>query len=421
MGGVKKIHFGWWVCVGCMMVAFVTGGLANATYNNYMPYIEAAGSFSSSQVSAIATVRYVGKLVSLSFIDVYFRRLDIRRGAVLSMLMVAAVMFICGNANDVLLLYCIANFLSGLAYGIGATTVAALMMTRWFDDRRGMATGLAVAGTGVAHCVMPPLIVRTINLYGLQTAFRAEGVLTLLLTVPAAFLLCNHPEEKQLKPYRTGKKVDTVGVKDASKPVYQMPASHLVWMVIAMAALSAAANVGNNFLSLVFSEAGRDSGLISALLSYMGICVMLGKTLFGVVADRAGRLKTTWLFGGLLIAGNAIILLAGTGSTALLFLLITFIGLGYSQSTVGLPLYAVDLNDEAHYVRAVKYLQIGYAIGSIAFTQLTGLIADTVGSYYPAFVMYALCNLFTVIVITAVYARRASCMRDDCQRFEYIT
>ncbi|MDI9420912.1 MAG: OFA family MFS transporter [Desulfomonilia bacterium] len=101
-----------------------------------------------------------------------------------------------GYANTVgsmLLLYLSYGILSGLGGGLGYICPVTTLI-RWFPDKRGLITGLAVMGYGLGAFVMgnigPVLILKV----GLSGTFYIWGFVTLIIVTSMMVLMVNPPE-----------------------------------------------------------------------------------------------------------------------------------------------------------------------------------------------------------------------------------
>src|SRR6185436_15114455 len=77
--------------------------------------------------------------------------------------------------------------------GVGSATTSvpyALVVSRWFDRRRGVALGGMMVGLGLGAVVMPVVAQRLIASFGWRSAFAIVGCATLTIPLPivGAFL-----------------------------------------------------------------------------------------------------------------------------------------------------------------------------------------------------------------------------------------
>jgi len=85
----------------------------------------------------------------------------------------------------------------GVVAGIGlgfAYIVPVYTMLKWFPDKRGLMTGIAVGGFGAGALVTAPIATRLIASVGVLHTFAYLGVAFLIVTVLAGFFMVNPPE-----------------------------------------------------------------------------------------------------------------------------------------------------------------------------------------------------------------------------------
>jgi MFS transporter, OFA family, oxalate/formate antiporter len=85
----------------------------------------------------------------------------------------------------------------GVVGGIGlgfAYIVPVAVLVKWFPDRRGLITGIAVGGFGAGALVTAPIATRLIQSVGVLQTFAYLGIAFLIVTVVAGYFMQNPPE-----------------------------------------------------------------------------------------------------------------------------------------------------------------------------------------------------------------------------------
>lgn len=82
-------------------------------------------------------------------------------------------------------------------------------MGHWFRDRRGLALGLAAAGSGVSTIFVPTLITGIIQAHGMRAAFLLEGLAVLVLGLLVFLLVRDVPGDLGLEPLPPGRSGDS--------------------------------------------------------------------------------------------------------------------------------------------------------------------------------------------------------------------
>jgi MFS transporter, OFA family, oxalate/formate antiporter len=90
-------------------------------------------------------------------------------------------------------LYLTYGVIGGIGLGF-AYIVPVAVMVKWFPDKRGLMTGIAVGGFGAGALVTAPIATRLIQSVGVLQTFAYLGVAFLIVSVIAGFFMQNPPE-----------------------------------------------------------------------------------------------------------------------------------------------------------------------------------------------------------------------------------
>ncbi|HKH98954.1 MAG TPA: OFA family MFS transporter, partial [Candidatus Sulfotelmatobacter sp.] len=96
------------------------------------------------------------------------------------------------SSHSLPLLYLSYGVLAGTGGGMGYICPVATI-TKWFPDKRGVMTGLAVTGYGAGALLMGPIAARQIVSAGVPTTFLTFGICYLIAVVLAAQFYANPP------------------------------------------------------------------------------------------------------------------------------------------------------------------------------------------------------------------------------------
>ena len=96
------------------------------------------------------------------------------------------------SSNGLWWLYLSYGFIGGLGLGAGYIVPVAVLV-KWFPDRRGLITGIAVGGFGAGALVTAPLATKLIHDVGVLHTFAYLGIAYLVVTMSAGMFLRNPP------------------------------------------------------------------------------------------------------------------------------------------------------------------------------------------------------------------------------------
>ena len=308
------------------------------------------------------------------------------------------------SIHNLTLLYLFYGIIGGIGLGIGYITPVSTLV-KYFPNRPGFATGLAIMGFGFASLIAGPLMQYLVAQVGLVDTFIILGVIYLVI-MGSSSLYLKAPQPKH--PTRTTKDksamyVHTHGMlaNDAMK-TWQFGA---LWWVFFI-------NItcGIGLLSLASPMAQEAIGMTPAaaasLVGIIGIFNGGGRIAWSTISDYLGRSQTYILF--FIIEIVAFYLLARTNSALtfqiLILLIITCYGGGFSC----MPAYLADLYGIRQLSTIHGRILTAWGLADIAGPMLVSYFHEAGYGYTTALECFAaLFVLNTIIaIILKIYSKR---------------
>ncbi len=253
------------------------------------------------------------------------------------------------------LLYFGYGVLGGIGLGLGYISPVGTLI-RWFPDRRGMATGMAIMGFGGGALIGSPLGVNLMNLFetensvGVAPAFITMGVLYFISMCLGAFVVRVpaegwKPEGWEPPPESEQNSMITthdVHVKDAHKT----PQFWLLWVILCFNVTAGIGVLGQ--ASVMIQETFGGAITAAAAAGFVGLLSlfnMVGRFFWASTSDYIGRKMTYFVFFGLGTALYALVPLFGSGlNSVFLFVLAFGIILSmYGGGFATIPAYLADI------------------------------------------------------------------------------
>jgi MFS family permease len=188
----------WWVVVGSFIGLIVSAGpVNNFSFGVFLrPVTEALhigrGTFGSAMLAANWISAASGPVLGW-LLDRYGARRVLLVGVVLFAIATAVQAYITSSLVVLYLLFALKSLT-----GAGQSPVSyAYAVSKWFDRRRGLALGVALAGVGFGTSVVPLIAAYLIAHYGWRLAYVGLGVLVLLLGGLPALFLIREPGKKE--------------------------------------------------------------------------------------------------------------------------------------------------------------------------------------------------------------------------------
>lgn len=405
---MKKPEYGWVVCGACAMVLFCTNGLATTGFAAYQPYFISVGGLSNTQASSLLTIRQLLGAVVISLIPRLTWLFRLRTMAVSGM-MACGSSFVLYGLSRSYPGYCIGATFAGIGYGLSGTVLITTIISRWFNEHRGLAMGICMAATGLSATVATPYITAMVRSTTLQKTFIVEGVFIFVLAVLVCMLLREQPDRIHTFP------VGEVHEAVAQAFARHSPAPKLYYrLIVGYFLVSFVGIVLHPHLSVLFKTSGFTDAEVSWFLSTSGIAILLGKCMYGELADKIGTYRATWILYGLLALGiSTSCVSAVSGSFLLAETSMVLMGLGLPIGSLSLPLYSAAISVEGQYTKTVTQLHLMTTLGGLAFGVVPGMIADHTGSYLPAFVLMLVTCIVCAVLLQSTYL---AIRRDDLWR-----
>ncbi|MGH8094135.1 MAG: L-lactate MFS transporter [Chthoniobacterales bacterium] len=101
--------------------------------------------------------------------------------------------FLAGFSHTLGWLYLSYGLIGGIGLGLGYIVPVAVLV-KWFPDRRGLITGIAVGGFGAGALITAPIATRLIQSVGVLSTFVYLGIAYLVVTVVAGLFMQNPPD-----------------------------------------------------------------------------------------------------------------------------------------------------------------------------------------------------------------------------------
>ncbi len=321
----------------------------------------------------------------------------------------AAVLFGLGTVGSGLaiymeskiLLYLTYGVLGGAGLGIGYISPVS-MLVKWFPDRRGMATGLAIMGFGFASAISGPAIKVLIDAVGISSTFYILGSIYFVIMFTAAQYLANPPEgympERFSNAIASGKKKikeDLVNITrdEAVKTArfYGLWIMLFINVTCGIAIISVASPLLQEVIGISALAAASAVGL-------MGIFNGAGRIMWASVSDYLTRPVVFILF--FITQILAFYLLTTVTSILLFQVLLYYIMTCYGGAFASVPAYIGDIFGTKELGAIHGYILTAWALAGLVGPIIIAYVKDTTGSYTGT--LYVFVGLFVIALITSM-------------------
>lgn len=393
----RKIHYAWVICIVCFVIMIFTAPLVNACASLYLTAVTEEFGISRSAFTMTNTIVALCGMILSPFWGQIYQRYNAKYVLSTALLGFGLGYMSYSFAHSLVGLYFSATIV-GIFFSGSAFLPVSMLITSWFDAKRGLAMSISLGGIGIGGAVLSPLITQMILRYGWRDTYQIVGVVVIVVAVPIAFgLLKSSPKNLNMRPLRekdTKKKATQrkqqsdesgVNIQEAKRKSYFYV--HLIGMLLLGLICSAPLRQISPYVEDLHGPA--TAALIVSMYSFIGI---FGKLLLGVMNDKFGSMKGAVFAFGLMIVGFLALLFGEF--VPILYIASLFYGVGNGVGTVSAPLIisATFGKKNFNFMRGLTQspMQLGMSLGGLmlAFTY------DMTGSYR---VGWTLCIGLTIL------------------------
>jgi MFS family permease len=395
----------WMVVAACVIVMGVSGGMMfNCVGLFYTPISEDLG-IGRGNVALFATIvnivgGFMGPLIAKVMTKVKIKVMMLSGSVLMStMLMLLSL------AQNIYVFYIIAVFIGIGAYSISLIPCT-IIVSNWFEQKKGFATGLTLTSTGIGGAIFSPIINSLIKNVGWRLSFVFEGAVILILTSLAIiFVIRLTPEEIGLRPY--GASADARN--DASKvkiPEGKISLTPIFAVMCLIAVLTAYISGINSHFPGIAVENGMDSEVGAYMISATMIGNITCKILHGLASDRFGAVNTSIVIVLISVVSLLILTLLRPSNMILALIAALLYGSIHSMNSVGISLVTRNLFGAVNYSKCYSVVNIFSAVGYACSLSLIGFIYDATLSYYPALVIGLISGIAILVLLLAAKKHR---------------
>lgn len=395
----NKLHYGWRIIFACfMLMSFYFCVVMNCP-GLFLTSVTQEFGISRSQYTLNTTVISIAMMIVSLNAGKIFSKFKIKSVMRLAGLVLPIAYAGYSIAPNIRIFYGI-SLVVGFSLGLCGMVPMSTLITRWFNDKKGLATGLAFTGSGLGGVVLQPVIGQLIEAVGWRKTYFAIAVIMFVFVYPCImFLIKDYPSDKGLEPVGGLAKTENNIVPDDGIMLSQARKKAYFWMYLPLVAISCAAACSMIQQIVPYAtDIGYDPTVAANIGALNLGTLAVAKIILGKIYDTKGNLAGTVT--SLLALAVALVLYYNANSPAILYLGIIFAALGIAYTSVGFPINTQTMFGKKDYSAVYGVVFCFSSVGTAIGSPITSMIFDATGSYRTAWLIWgALIVLTTVIYI----------------------
>ena len=332
----------------------------------------------------------------------WMRKSGPRRVAIAAGILYGAGVFLASfSGGHLYWLYFSYGFLGGIGLGLGYIVPVATLV-KWFPDRRGMITGIAVAGFGAGALITAPIATWLIKNIGVLKTFAVLGIVYLIAVTAAALFIKDPP--RGFVP--AGWKPSASQTKQRAARDYSLGEALGNWQWYALwAMLFLNTSAGIAIISQaapMAQEITRVTAIVAAgMVSIISIFNGLGRFLWAWTSDGIGRRAV--FFSMFLIQAVVFWLLPHVTSFGLFTALACVILLCYGGGFGTMPAFATDYFGPTNVGSIYGLMLTAWGFAGVLGPMLIANIRQSTGHYSQALTVIAIIVLVSAVLPLIVH------------------
>jgi len=390
-----KLTNRWFIVIGALIIQLCLGAIYS--WSVFVNPLKEDYGFTTTQTQIIFSVALATFAVVMVFAGrcqdkVGPKKVAIVGGILLGLGYILA-RFTNGSFSGLLLTI---GLMGGAGIGFGyVCPIAALI--KWFPDKRGLITGLAVAGFGAGAWIFGQLASYLITSIGLIATFFILGIIFLVAVVVGALFLKNPPAgwvpEGWKATVAANKKVKKIDF--TWQDMIKTPSFWMLWIMFTFGAAAGLMVIG------ILKPFGVYSGLSAAVAgSAVGLLALFngaGRIIWGTLSDKLGRSKAMMLM--FILQGAMMLILIKMGSSALLLsIAAAWVGFNFGGNFALFPSATADYFGTKNVGVNYGLVFTSYGVAGIVGPILGGKVFDLTGSYMYAFIPSGIACIIAAII-----------------------
>ena len=295
-------------------------------------------------------------------------------------------------------LYLTYGVVGGAGLGLGYIVPIATLV-KWFPDKRGFITGVAVAGFGAGALITAPLATRLIIETGVLHTFAILGVAYFILVISAGWFMVNPPAGYRAQEVSAARNA-------AARRDYSLGEALRTWQWYALWAMlflnvCAGISIISQAAPMAQEITGSTAAAAAAMVGIISIANGAGRFLWAWLSDVIGR---RWVFVSMfLIQTGVFFLLTSVTSYGLFTLLAFLVLLCYGGGFGTMPAFAADYYGQKDVGSIYGLMLTAWGFGSAVGPLLIATIRERTGHYTLALSIIAGTMLVSTIVPLIVH------------------
>ncbi|MDR4886207.1 MFS transporter [Fredinandcohnia sp. QZ13] len=378
-----KFHYAWMI-VFVTFLAFLAVQGGRLAFGAFVEPWEQDLHMDRATTSLISTISFVIYGLSQPFIGRFIDKYGARLILSISTFIVGISFFFITFVTQPWQLFVIYSLVS-VGVGGASNVAGTVLITNWFNKKRGLALGIMEAGFGFGQMLLVPGSLMLIHWFDWRITIFILGALLIVIVFPVVFFfLRNHPDEKEMEPLggkiieKEESETEPVKKSVSLKVLFKMRQFWFLMLPFAVCGFTTTGLMDTHLIPLSHHH-GFSATVTGTAVSILAACNIVGILLSGVIIDywSSRKLLVFIYFTRALSIG----ILVYSHNTVLLLLFAAIFGFVDFATVAPTQLLLTQYFKNYSIGFIVGCLSLSHQIGSALGAYIPGLLYSSYGNY----------------------------------------
>ncbi len=309
--------------------------------------------------------------------------------------------FLASFSHDLWWLYLSYGVIGGIGLGLGYIVPVAVLV-KWFPDRRGLITGIAVGGFGAGALITAPVATRLIQSVGVLSTFAYLGIAYLIVTVVTGLFMQNPPDG--WKPVgwtpTTNQTSHRAGRDFTLSEALKTWQWYALWLLLFLNTCAGISIISQE-APLFQEETGVTAAIAASMVGLASIGNAVGRVFWAWVSDLITRSATFFV---MFVAQILLFWFLPNIATAWFLTIVTFVVLMcYGGGFGTMPAFTADYFGPKNVGPIYGLMLTAWGFASVFGPLLIAHMRETAGSYRGA--LHIIAGVMTISAVLPILVR----------------
>jgi OFA family oxalate/formate antiporter-like MFS transporter len=309
--------------------------------------------------------------------------------------------FLASFSHDLWWLYLSYGVIGGIGLGLGYIVPVAVLV-KWFPDRRGLITGIAVGGFGAGALITAPVATRLIQSVGVLSTFAYLGIAFLIVTVITGLFMQNPPDG--WKPVgwtpTTNQTSHRAGRDFTLSEALKTWQWYALWLLLFLNTCAGISIISQE-APLFQEETGVTAAIAASMVGLASIGNAVGRVFWAWVSDLITRSATFFV---MFVAQILLFWFLPNIATAWFLTIVTFVVLMcYGGGFGTMPAFTADYFGPKNVGPIYGLMLTAWGFASVFGPLLIAHMRETAGSYRGA--LHVIAGVMTISAVLPILVR----------------